>query len=422
VPAALSKTNQKSNGATMDDRIMQFRVGVVVLAVSLIAGIMTLRFGHFAPKSYTIYIDFTSAPGIAAGTPIKSSGVLIGRVTDVVLDESKPAEPVHVTAEIESKYKILSNQTVQLSSGLLGDAEIDIVDVAPSPPPAPPAAAPAPPVQLAPPVQATPPDQLMAPDQPAPPPAPVPAVPPTAPKQNPTPIQPGTTLHGNVGANPVQDLGKLEADLGMVSKSLSGASEEVRELAHNINGMLGNGDPNRLKRLVDKTEASMDSMQRTLNDVDKIVGDPKMQANMRKSLDDLPETLHQMQESFHAIQKTTALADENLKNLEGVTRPLSEQGEQMVHHAHQSIRELDELLAQMSQFSRGLNSSQGTLGQLMNSPELYQQLTEAASNINDLTHRLQPILNDVRDFTDKIARHPEVLGVRGAIDRSPGIK
>ena len=94
----------------------------------------------------------------------------------------------------------------------------------------------------------------------------------------------------------------------------------------------------------------------------------------------------------------------------------------MIHHAHQSIRELDELLGQMAQFSRALNGSQGTLGQLINSPELYQQLSEAASNINDLTHRLQPILNDVRDFTDKIARHPEVLGVRGAIERSPGIK
>ncbi len=31
----------------MDDRIMQFRVGVVVLAVGLIAGFLILLFGHF---------------------------------------------------------------------------------------------------------------------------------------------------------------------------------------------------------------------------------------------------------------------------------------------------------------------------------------------------------------------------------------
>jgi phospholipid/cholesterol/gamma-HCH transport system substrate-binding protein len=400
----------------MDDRIMQFRVGVVVLGVFLIAGFMTLLFNHFQVKSYTIYIDFASANGIAAGTPIKSSGVLIGRVVAVKLQTDKPDQPVRVTAEIDSEYKILHNQTLQLTSGLLGDSELDVVTIPSKPQSPPPVVEPSTPPET--PVRPTTSGEpslraiTVAQLQAVPPPPAPPA----------TPVQPGETIQGAVGANPTQEFAKLETDMSTVSKSLSAAGDEVRQLAHNINGMIGNGDSDRLKRLVDKTEASMDAMQRTLNDVDKIVGDPQMQSNMKKSLNDLPETLHQMQQSFVAIQKTTALADENLKNLEGVTRPLSEQGEQMIHHAHQSIRELDELLGQMAQFSRALNGSQGTLGQLINSPELYQQLTDAASNINDLTHRLQPILNDVRDFTDKIARHPEVLGVRGAIDRSPGIK
>ena len=397
---------------------MQFRVGVVVLGVFLIAGFMTLLFNHFQVKSYTIYVDFASAPGIAPGTPIKSSGVLIGRVESVTLQTDKPEQSVRVTAEIESKYKIRHDQTLQLSSGLLGDSELDVVTIPTTKPQSPPPVI----------------EPSTRPETPARPTtsggpslrvttvAQLQAVPPPPPPPPTTPVQPGETIQGTVGGTPVQEFAKLESDMSKVSASLSAASDEVRQLAHNVNGMLGNGDPDRLKRLVDKTEASMDAMQRTLNDVDKIVGDPQMQSNMKKSLNDLPETLHQMQQSFVAIQKTTALADDNLKNLEGVTRPLSEQGEQMIHHAHQSIRELDELLGQMAQFSRGLNSSQGTLGQLINSPELYQQLTEAASNINDITHRLQPILNDVRDFTDKIARHPEVLGVRGAIERSPGIK
>ena len=97
-------------GATMDDRIMQFRVGVVVLAVALIAAVMTLRFSHFEAKSYTIYIDFASAAGIAPGTPIKSSGVLIGRVSSVTLQTDKPDQPVHVTAEIESKYQFCTTR------------------------------------------------------------------------------------------------------------------------------------------------------------------------------------------------------------------------------------------------------------------------------------------------------------------------
>ena len=47
---------------------------------------------------------------------------------------------------------------------------------------------------------------------------------------------------------------------------------------------------------------------------------------------------------------------------------------------------------------------------------------QAAQNVSKLTKDLRPIVDDVRVFTDKIARHPEQLGVRGALDRRPGLK
>ena len=43
-------------------------------------------------------------------------------------------------------------------------------------------------------------------------------------------------------------------------------------------------------------------------------------------------------------------------------------------------------------------------------------------NVDELTRDLKPILYDVRDFTDKISRHPELLGVRGAIKKDAGLK
>ncbi len=58
----------------------------------------------------------------------------------------------------------------------------------------------------------------------------------------------------------------------------------------------------------------------------------------------------------------------------------------------------------------------------MNNSELYDSLTAAVGNIEKLTRDLKPIVNDVRVFADKVARHPENLGVRGAIMGSSGIK
>ena len=73
-------------------------------------------------------------------------------------------------------------------------------------------------------------------------------------------------------------------------------------------------------------------------------------------------------------------------------------------------------------FSEALNGSGGSLGALLHDKELYQHVTHIAKNLDELSRDLKPIAKNVWIFTDKIARHPEVLGVRGAIQRSPGLK
>ena len=51
----------------------------------------------------------------------------------------------------------------------------------------------------------------------------------------------------------------------------------------------------------------------------------------------------------------------------------------------------------------------------------YQKLNRSAENIEEVTSRLRPIVDDVRIFTDKIARDPGgELGVRGALRRQQG--
>jgi phospholipid/cholesterol/gamma-HCH transport system substrate-binding protein len=115
-------------------------------------------------------------------------------------------------------------------------------------------------------------------------------------------------------------------------------------------------------------------------------------------------------------------ADRNLRNLEGLTRPLGERGGAMVAQIDRTIGRLDDTLQQAALFTRALNQSEGTLGKLVKDPKVYEDLAQAAATVNKLTRELRPIVDDVRVFTDKIARHPEQLGVRGALDRRPGLK
>ncbi len=87
----------------------------------------------------------------------------------------------------------------------------------------------------------------------------------------------------------------------------------------------------------------------------------------------------------------------------------------------QSIARVNATLAEVERFSKQLNSKQGTVGQLLNNPELYQQLNEAASNINDVSQRLIPIVEDVRVLTDRVSRNPGIV-IRDAVKPGAGTK
>ena len=67
----------------MNDRQTEFRVGIVILATLLVLGILIVFFGElpsFSRDQYMLTIRFDEAPGVTVGTPVRKSGILIGRV------------------------------------------------------------------------------------------------------------------------------------------------------------------------------------------------------------------------------------------------------------------------------------------------------------------------------------------------------
>ena len=111
----------------MTDRVMQFRVGVMVLATAIIAGILVVLFGDLpslVQATYPLKMSFNDARGVAGGTPVRKNGILVGRVTSVMLDERGG---VSVVADIDSYVPIYRDEVARISSTILGDAEIQLV-------------------------------------------------------------------------------------------------------------------------------------------------------------------------------------------------------------------------------------------------------------------------------------------------------
>lgn len=93
-----------------------------------------------------------------------------------------------------------------------------------------------------------------------------------------------------------------------------------------------------------------------------------------------------------------------MQHVSEFTAPLAGQGERVVGDALKTLNDLDALLLDLRQVAGRVNNSQGTVGKLLDDDRLYYSLINTLQNVELLTQRLEPIVHDVRVFTDKAAR------------------
>jgi phospholipid/cholesterol/gamma-HCH transport system substrate-binding protein len=362
----------------MDDRVLRLRVGVVVLAAAMITAFLVARFGDLpllGAATYTVYVRFPRAPGVTEGTPVRMSGVQIGRVTRLELLQPTG---VRVVTEIERGRTILDSHACWITSAsVLGDSVLEFV----------------------------PPDR----------------VPPDA-----RPIEDRTEIiNGRVAANPLEVLTEVGPSLEASLVSVRDAGAEVATAARNLNNVIANNQ-DQLPRVAQKAERALDQFGTAMTNLNGIFDDPQMRADLRRTLQDFPRfmeearsTLGRANEAFDSMKSASSRADRNLANLENFTKPLGERGPQLVDNLDGSLANINQLLERLVTFSDNLNNRQGTLGRILHDDALYLRLERTLTNAEDITARLKPIMDDVRVFSDKIARDPRQLGLKGALDKRP---
>jgi len=356
----------------MDERTVQFRVGVMVLATILILAILLLLFGDLpslVKGTYTVQFAFPQAPGVTPDTPVRVNGILIGRVREVELDEKVG---VMITAKIEDKYVLYRDQVGRIGGSLLGDAVIEIV-------------------------------------------------PASDPRIQHVKVEPGETMRGLVAKDPFQAITSLESNVSIALESIAKTSDEIGLLAGRVNRIIDTNEE-QIQRIISNTEATIAQLRVAVANADELISDPVMKQNLKKTINDLPGVLDSLSSTITGVRQTMQSADRNLANLEGITKPLGERGPRLIESVDRAATQLDTVLTELGGFTRQLTNSQGSLARLVNDPTLYDNVSNTVSNINDLSRELKPILRDLRAFSDKAARHPEQFGVRGLIQSNSGIK
>lgn len=374
----------------MDDRIIQFRVGVLVLATLFIGGLLVFIVGGYVPSfavpTKTVYVRFPQAPGVSVDTPVRKSGILIGRVSNVALLDDGT---VLVTLKLHADRKVFENETVRIgTSNILGDAVLEFV----------PGSQPVSTLEV---------------------------------------LEDEAYMEGRVAANPLDIIEQLTPDIQRALDSLAAAGDDISFVAREVQGVVGD-NRDRVERILRRTESALIAIEKTSETANELLGDEELAAKLKQALDDVPEltkaakaTLAEAQDALGDFRSATQAAERNLRNLEGFSKPLGDRGEaiaknvdeisanvnELVVGARGAVDNLDRLLIDVRALSGGLGEGDGTIAKLLNDPELYHRLLQTVTTVEKLTRELRPIVADIRVFTDKIARDPGRIGVKGALDR-----
>jgi phospholipid/cholesterol/gamma-HCH transport system substrate-binding protein len=144
--------------------------------------------------------------------------------------------------------------------------------------------------------------------------------------------------------------------------------------------------------------------------------------NLEVVMRDADDLLRDSRITIKHFSDSLGQADQVLTNLQIATKPLADRSDSVMRNLDESTVRLNKALTELDELFRSINQGDGALHHFIRDPTLYNNLNEAAFMLTRSLPRIDRILHDFEVFADKIARHPESLGVGGAIRPSAGLK
>ncbi len=417
----------------MEENNYRFGVGLLVIAAAVIGTILVLFFGEvpkFFTSQYQVTINFPSAPKVVEDTPVRKNGVQVGRVASVKLLDGN--EGVNLVLELDSNVKIMQGETCRIatSSFVTGESIVEFIEPTQS-------------------ILLKRFDGVAGGDKNN-------GLDPSELEFAQSVMSDGDYLTGGVVAgDPLDLLVNMQANFGNTLSAIEQASKRVDSLAGTLEGAIGGGD-GQLKDAADRFRYTIDNFNSTVDTIDRVARqfeDARLPELIGVAASRVPLLFDEAERVLSQTKTTLASFEKFGQSLEGIgsefqgigddaketfrtanaaindirefTKPLSGQSEQVVASAVRTLANLDATLVELQRFAGRLNAGDGTIARLIEDDQLYYSLIQTLTNVERLSSRLQPIVEDVRVITDKVARDPSQLGVRGVLRSNPsgaGIK
>jgi phospholipid/cholesterol/gamma-HCH transport system substrate-binding protein len=366
----------------MNERLMQFRIGMFVIVAGLVLTMMIIWFGEspsILRDQVYLTVHYAEAPGVIEGVPVRKSGIRIGEVYAVKFDE-RPNQPdgVLVTLALERRYKLHEGTRPRLSRSLIGDVTVDmqpgtgpgVLETSRSP------------------LTAHVIDGEVAPD--------------------PSKALEAATKVFETAGDTLQSIKEAASGLSKISKSAEKLDDflaSVADAGKNVSKAAQGID-----RVIKANEADIQ---------------PAM-ASLRKVADKLDDTLDaKTRDAFKTgverFSSASARLDAGLAQLDLVLKDLSAPVDKApVTDLGQAIRRINlissdlELLTKKLRDGRGGLNTAGSVQKLITSAELHDNLNTMAVSATQAIAQLKTVLNSLRVFAEKVSNDPSSLA-RGAL-------
>lgn len=361
----------------MNERVMQFRIGMFVIVAGLVLIMMIIWFG----ESPTILRDqvflkahFLEAPGVADGIPVRRSGIKIGEVSNVEFDD-RPGMPdgVIITLSLDRKSRLRVGSVPKITRALIGDVAIEMTP-------------------------GTGTDAL--------------AVGETAAR--------APMVEGEVSPDPAKMMASAAETLSAIQEAAKGLGN-IAKRAERADELIAT--------FID-TGKSLGSASNRLDAILKEGGGeigPTM-ANLRatsdklnKALDD--QTVAEFKSAVRGISSAGAKLDASLADLKPLladlgapvnNAPVTNFG-QTVWRANRIFSDIGLLTRTLNDGRNGLNPN-GSIQQLFMSTTLHDNWNKVGLSAQGLIDSLRPVVASLRGFADRVNRDPSAL-TRGALQR-----
>lgn len=373
----------------MNERVMQFRIGMFVIVAGLVLTMLIVWFGEspslFRETAY-VTVHYLEAPGIAVGIPVRKSGIRVGEVAEIEFDRREgKGDGVLVTLALESKYRIRAGAIPRLARALIGDVSIDLL----------PGEGQGDLVTSATPSQSKHDDRI---------------------------------IEGELAPDPSAALSAVTDTFQKATRTLDSIDDAAKGLAklstsaENVDEFLATWDDTGKKLGTLAANAEQVITENRAQIKPAIEGIRNVADRMNSSFD--PETLQNVRVAVANLTALSAKLDKVVTQLGPLaadlgatagTPPTTNLGQATMRLNRISF-EIGLLTAQLADRSGRQLNPNGTVQKMILQSDLYDNLARASSAVDELFTAARPILRNLNTFAERIARDPGAIS-RGVLDR-----